>query len=68
VSVSYRSSGAAAPPPPHAAPLILFVALEIALESFDMAVEDEFSLDISDADAASLKTVGDFIAYVERHS
>lgn len=32
-----------------------------------LALEEEFSIDISDEDAVKFKTVGDIVAYVEQH-
>ncbi|SFS51638.1 acyl carrier protein [Marininema halotolerans] len=41
-----------------------------SLDSMDLILEleDEFSIEISDADAEKIKTVGDIVSYINSHS
>lgn len=48
------------------------IQADLGADSLDIvdliqAIEDEFGIDIPDADAQGIKTVGDIVSYVEEH-
>ena len=48
------------------------IQADLGADSLDVvdliqAIEDEFGIDIPDADAQNIKTIGDIVAYIEEH-
>ena len=48
------------------------IQADLGADSLDVvdliqAIEDEFGIDIPDADAQNIKTIGDIVTYIEEH-